>query len=89
MKKKFTREFMVGILYDFEDKIVKDEITDHSRWSVHHSLIFEHEGKLWETYYSTGATESQDERPWEHEDEVECDEVEAYEKTITEYRAVK
>lgn len=88
MKRVFDKEFMLEEIL-WGDKVVEDEITDHSRWSVHHYLIFEHEGKFWETSYSVGATEQQDERPWEYEDEVECVEVEKVEIVKTEWKAVK
>lgn len=77
MFEKMDREFRV-----------RDEITDTTRWSTHHELIFKHDGKLYSATYSRGATEQQDERPWDGEDEIECTEVEAYEKTVTDYRAV-
>lgn len=52
-----------------------DNITDHRRWSVVHQIVFEHEGKFYQTEYSVGATEKQDEGPWEYDDEVECEEL--------------
>ncbi|MCM3387228.1 hypothetical protein M3649_03665 [Ureibacillus chungkukjangi] len=55
---------------------ILDEIEETSRWSVHHRIVFAHDGKFYEAYYSEGATEMQDERPWEYDEEVECDEVE-------------
>ena len=55
-------------------EIISDEIIDHSRWSVIHWLIVrfadDPEGTAWGVSYSVGATESQDEQPWEYEDEV-------------------
>ena len=53
--------------------ILLKEICDHTRWSVHYRLIFripdQPEGEAYEVYYSVGATESQDESPWEYGDE--------------------
>lgn len=71
------------------DGVVVDEITGTSRWSIHHYLVFRMDGKLWNTSYQVGATEQQDESPWEYEKEVKCFEVEAYEKIVTDYRRVK
>lgn len=88
---KFTKEQLVEKLDDYDDHVV-NEICDTTRWSNIYSFIFKHEGKMYITSYSVGATESQDEGPWEfcHDDEeIECDEVEAYQKTITDYRKVK
>lgn len=59
-----------------------DEITDTSRWSIHHRIIFDYQGKFYQAHYSEGATEMQDESPWEHEDEVECVEVELKEVKV-------
>jgi hypothetical protein len=61
---------------------ILDEIEDTSRWSVHHRIIFAYQGRFYETYYSVGATEMQDERPWEYDDEVECVEVELKEVKV-------
>lgn len=74
MVKTFKREFLTNEL-DLPYEALEDEIVDNSRWSIQHAIIFEHEGKFYRTYYSVGATEIQDESPWEYEDEVECFEV--------------
>ncbi len=50
--------------------------------------MFEYEGKLYETEYSQGLTEYQEESPWENESKVECVEVEEYKKTIVDYKPV-
>ncbi|GAV11406.1 hypothetical protein [Paenibacillus sp. NAIST15-1] len=64
-------------------KLIRDDITDNSRWSIHHEIIFKWtDGKFYRAYYSVGATESQDEAPWEYEDEVECVEVYQVEKMV-------
>ncbi|MEK4122065.1 hypothetical protein [Lysinibacillus sp. FSL K6-0102] len=78
---KLHKDYLKNEL-DLPSSAVLDEITDTSRWSIHHRIIFKHEGKFYETYYSEGATEMQDERPWEYEDEVECDEVELKEVKV-------
>lgn len=90
-KRTFTRDQLRAILWDEEGEVVLDKITGTGRWDTHHRLIFKPEGEetLYETTYSKGSTEQQDsQRPWEYEDEVECDEVEAYERTIVDYRLV-
>ena len=61
---------------------ILNEVTELTRWSVHHKIIFAYQGKFYQTYYSEGATEMQDESPWEYEDEVECHEVELKEVTV-------
>ncbi|MEK4025329.1 hypothetical protein [Sporosarcina sp. FSL W7-1283] len=75
MEINLKKEYMIDEL-NLPENAILDEITDTSRWSVHHRIIFAYQGKFWETYYSEGATENQCEAPWEHEDLVECSEVE-------------
>jgi hypothetical protein len=56
--------------------IVSDKLADNNRWSIRHELIFrlpsQPDDEAWLTHYSVGATEQQDERPWEDEDEVDA-----------------
>jgi len=84
---KFSKEF----LRDMEGETITDEVTDTSRWSIHHERVFKHEGKFYVTYYSRGATECQEESPYQYEndDEIECPEVEPVEKVTTVYKPVK
>jgi hypothetical protein len=95
----FTKEELVekrGLPYvnyageDLEDKqrIYLDEITNHNRWSVGHRIVFQYNDKVYEAYYSVGATESQDESPWEYEDEIECTEVEEVEVAVKQWKPV-
>lgn len=64
--------------------LISDQITDTSRWSIHHHMVFEFNGKFYSTFYSEGATESQDESPWEWS-EPELIEVTPVERTVTVY----
>lgn len=91
---KFKKEDLIGLAYGSHDadvyKVIQKEIEETSRWSVHYSMVFEFEGKLYLTNYSIGATEMQDEDPYEYDDdEIECCEVEAYEATIIKFREVR
>jgi len=79
---KFSKDRMLAVLYEEEGEIVSDEIDGHRRWSVDHTLIFRLDDKVWRAGYSRGATESQDEGPWEYEDEVDVDEMELVEKIV-------
>jgi len=82
---KFTKDF----LQDMSGKTIIDTIIDHERWCVVHERIFEHEGKFYQTIYSVGATENQDESPYEYQsDEIECPEVKPVEKLITVYELI-
>lgn len=75
MKKKFHKDYLINEL-DLPYKAIRDVITDTSRWSIHHEIVFEDNGKFYKTGYSVGATENQDESPWEYDSEVSCIEVE-------------
>ena len=94
--RKFPKEFLRELLWEeeseFEDKLglkVRDEISDTGRWSVHHELVFSYDEKFYAVNYSTGATEYQDERPFDNEDEeVDCYEVAPKPVTVIEYHAV-
>ena len=85
---KFKADFLRDEL-DLPFTAVEDEIIDNSRWSIHHAIIFEHAGKFYRTCYSVGATECQDESPWEYEDEVDCTEVVQKEVTVTAWAPVE
>lgn len=67
---KLTKEQGQDLVYgDLEDwETVEEEIIDNSRWSIHHSGVFKHvpTGKFYRTGWSTGATESQDESPFDY-----------------------
>jgi|AntRauTorcE11897_2_1112592.scaffolds.fasta_scaffold00400_32 hypothetical protein len=91
---KFTKEFLQEhVLYGNEEVedvfVVADNIIETTRWSEIHYLVFNFEGKLYQTTYSQGSTEIQDESPFEYEDDgVDCVEVEPYKATITKYKEV-
>lgn len=80
----YTGEQMRYVLYsdDPEAEVLEDSLIDTSRWSTHHNLVFKKDGKTWETQYSRGATESQDEQPFEYQDKVVCMEVHQVPKTV-------
>lgn len=81
---KFKKEYLIeelGLPYDCD--LVNEEIIDTSRWSIIKEIVFQDkDGKYYQTTYSEGATECQEEAPWEYEDEVECVEVELREVKI-------
>ena len=84
---KFKKDFLYDEL-GLPQSAIEDRIVNHSRWSVHHEIIFEYQGKYYKTYYSVGATEYQDEWPWKYDDEVECVEVVQVEKTVKVWQPV-
>lgn len=67
---------------------IVDNIVDTTRWSIIHEIVFEDNGKFYSATYSEGATECQDERPWEYESEVECEEVELREVVVKKWMPV-
>ncbi len=73
-------------------KIIEDIIVDKSRWSIHHRLIFrlndQVEGEAYQVFYSVGATESQDERPWEYEKSVDAAVVRQVERVVKAWEPV-
>lgn len=79
IKKMFSKEYLIkelGLPYNYK-YVREDSIEYLSRWSVHHELVFkDKDGQCWSTEYRCGATELQDEQPWEYEDKVECIKVE-------------
>ena len=99
--RKFKKDIILELLdYDIDEKFETDEgeiyiklvddIFDKSRWSILSTLVFSFEGKLYSTPYSTGATEYQDERPFQYDkDFIQCYEVERKEKTTYYYETKK
>lgn len=78
--KIFKTDFLLdmGLPYDAPTggKIISKEIVETTRWSIVYALIVhfpdQPDCEAWEFVYSEGATECQDEKPWEYEDEVEA-----------------
>jgi len=84
---KFKKEDLIEKMYT--DDVIKDDVVENTRWSIIHEWVFRHEGKFYESTYSCGATESQDESPYEYDDdEIECPEVELREVTVKKWMPV-
>jgi hypothetical protein len=83
---KFKKEDLLNDV--FEE--VYEKVTDTSRWSTNYEKVFKYEDKFYITWFSRGATEYQDESPYEDEgDEIECPEVIPTEETIIVYKVKK
>lgn len=80
-------EVAFGDSPDFD--VVRDEIVDHSRWTVAHTVVVRRKSdqKLFISHYSVGATESQDQSPYEY-DEPEFYEAREVTKTVSDYEVV-
>jgi len=90
MKKTFPIGDIKDISYGgaFDGYVwVSKELSHTTRWSIYYALIFTFEGKMWRVMWGEGATEEQESPMWE--DEVEADEVEAIEVTVTKYVPVE
>lgn len=73
-------------------ELVQDKLVDTTRWSHIHERTYKdlNTGKFWQTTYSVGATECQDESPYEwHGAVIELVEVEPVETIKIEYKVVK
>ncbi len=84
---KFPKGFLIDNL---DEDPIEEKIVDKGRWTITYRRIFMFENELYETFYRVGATESQDERPYEYEThEIECSKVIAVPITQIVYRAVE
>jgi hypothetical protein len=88
MNIQLHKDYLIKEL-NLPDAAIKDTIIETTRWSIIHEIIFAHDGKFWKTTYSVGATEVQDESPWEYDDLVDCREVQLVEKTVKVWEEVK
>ena len=70
--KVFSKDYLMDELDLPYDNTIVDRIVNTTRWSIIHEIVFEDNGKFYMTTYSEGATECQDERPWEYDDEIKC-----------------
>jgi len=87
-EKEWLREAVFGYIDDVE--VIEDNIVDNRRWSIDHEVVFKFEDKFYGTSYSVGATEYQDEQPFEYDgDEISCVEMEPVEVVKIEYKPVE
>jgi hypothetical protein len=79
-----ARAIIYGDNRDFKE--IYNKIVDSSRWSIVREVVVQRisDGKFFASSYSEGATEYQDERPYEGED-PEFIEVSPVEKTVIVY----
>lgn len=88
LTKEEGREIVDCYHEDWEQ--VEKSIANTSRWSIHYEAIHKHipSGKFYSFEYSRGATESQEEYPYEYDDEVTPVEVHQVEKLMTVWEPV-
>lgn len=71
-------------------KSIINDMVDTTRWSIQYYQIFEYQGVTYETSYQRGATENQDEQPYEYENEmITCYEVKAHEVKTVKYKKIE
>jgi hypothetical protein len=92
--KTFDKEELRLVIWEDSEslELIEDNISDTGRWSVHHEMVFRdtEDGRFYRTHYSVGATEQQDEYPFEYDgDEISCVEVEPVEVKVISYEKVK
>lgn len=90
--KTFSKELLVGLIWGDYDpdkyEVVLNDLYGHSRWSLLFKMVFKDKSsdRHYITRYSQGATECQDERPYDDSpDEIECVEVMQVETVVTQY----
>lgn len=86
----FKKEFLQNIEDNENVEIISTEFSELEKWSISYRRIFKFEDKIYETYFSKGATKLQDIDPYEYDDdEIDCAEVFPVEKTIIVYEIKK
>lgn len=89
IKKVFNKDYLINKLNLPYDNTITDKIIDNTRWSLIHEIVFEDNGKFYQTIYSEGATEMQIEKPWEYENKIECIEVELREVKVKRWMPIE
>ena len=72
---KEAREILFHMNPDWKEVEGTEKPISHSRWSVGYSAVYLHvpTDKYYKFYRSRGATEMQEEMPYDYEDEVEVE----------------
>lgn len=87
-KLQVLTECIEGQKWD-EFTVLRNRLWYTSRWSVHYELIFEHGSGIYRTSYSVGATENQDEVPFEYgPKDIEVTPVRSVWRTVLDYEDV-
>lgn len=88
---QLTNDEALSLIYEGSSDditVLQDELTDVSRWSTHHCLVVEKDGVCYAANYHQGATEYQDELPFEDQEPVIFREVVPVIKQVTFYEEV-
>lgn len=91
MKLQLTKEEAERVINDDHEEfvVIDSSIVDATRWSIIYRVVIQRksDGKYFADTYGVGATECQDERPWEYS-EPDFEEVQKIEKTVWVYEPV-
>ena len=85
---KFKKTDLQEMLWEESDhlKVISNKMISQGRWMTNYKVVFECDGRYYESSYSKGSTENQDGKPWEYDGEaIECKEVFKKEKVIIVY----
>ena len=96
---KFRKDILQALAYGYDEdnlEVIEDKVTGTARWSTQREMIFKcwdgagpDSFKFYRKGYQVGATEMQEERPFEYDpDEIECSEVQPVERTVIVYEDV-
>lgn len=89
IEKQFDRDYLKWEL-DLPFSAIEDNVIGNSRWSIYHEIVFQdRDGKFYQTCYSVGATEYQEEGPWDDEPVVVCTQVEKREVVVEKWMPVE
>lgn len=95
MEKSFTKEDLKELAAGNPVEgleVVSDTLTGRTRWSVIYTLVFRDltDNKYYQINYSTGATELQDERPFDNDQNtIQCHRVQPMQELVTVYKSIK
>ena len=91
--KEFSRETLQQVVWDDAEgfKKVSDVIEDTTRWEIVKTMVFQApDGLHYQSTYTEGATEQQEQRPYEYEsDTIECTQVQEEVVEVTQWVPVK
>jgi hypothetical protein len=90
---KFKKEDLQAVVAGESDTLetVSDRLIGKGRWTINHELVFREtaSGRFFRVHYSEGATEQQDESPFEYAtDDVAVVEVRPAERVVTVYEPI-
>jgi hypothetical protein len=88
----FAKDFLVSAVNDYnpDTEVVEERLTGTSRWSIHYSVVFKFMDKFYLANFRRGATEQQDEQPYEYDKaEIEVPEVRQVEVLVKKYEVIK